>query len=110
MGTKDKPGEFDCYDKAANDEPLFVLLAHDPDGADTVEDWARRRFRRLVKGDADRLSNEDLTREMRRIAEALSCATAMREWKPTPKPLLVFPTTTRFPYSDYERNLRGMGE
>lgn len=31
-----------CYDKAAPDEPLFVLRAADPCAADTVRDWAAR--------------------------------------------------------------------
>lgn len=31
-----------CYDKAADDEPLFVIRAADPAAADTVRDWAYR--------------------------------------------------------------------
>lgn len=30
MGTKNRPGTFDCYAAAGPDEPLFVLLGRDP--------------------------------------------------------------------------------
>ena len=29
MGTKNNPGQFDCYRNAEPDEPMFVLLARD---------------------------------------------------------------------------------
>lgn len=29
MGTKNNPGEFDCYANAAPDEPMFILLGRD---------------------------------------------------------------------------------
>jgi hypothetical protein len=31
MGSKIQPGKFDCYANALPDEPMFVLLARDPD-------------------------------------------------------------------------------
>lgn len=43
MGTKNNPGEFDCYQKAEDDEPLFTLLGRDPQGADFVRLWAMLR-------------------------------------------------------------------
>jgi hypothetical protein len=96
MGTKNKPGQFDCYDAAADDEPMFVLLARDADAADTVETWARRRFERLARSLSDWHASERcehdlrIDRGLRKIAEALQCATAMREWK-RPKPESITP-------------------
>jgi hypothetical protein len=40
MGTKNNPGEFDCYSKALPDEPMFVLLARDPRSVQLVRMWA----------------------------------------------------------------------
>lgn len=39
MGTKNHPGEFDCYAKAQPDEPLFTLLARDPIAPYLVRIW-----------------------------------------------------------------------
>ncbi len=43
MGTKANPDEFDCYDKAADDEPMFVLRAKDPLAPILVRLWADLR-------------------------------------------------------------------
>lgn len=40
MGTKSNPGPYDCLAKAEDDEPIFVLLARDPIGAELVALWA----------------------------------------------------------------------
>lgn len=45
MGTKLKPGKFDCYENAAPDEPMFVLLARDPLAPLLVRLWADLRER-----------------------------------------------------------------
>lgn len=66
MGTKNKPGQFDCYANAAPDEPMFVLLARDRHAPVLVKLWALLRER----------SNED----EQVIAEALGCAKAMETW------------------------------
>lgn len=72
MGTKTNPGQFDCYAKAAPDEPMFVLLGRDPDAALAVAFWAVLRFLRtgqpLVGDEADK------------IAEALACANTMDQY------------------------------
>ena len=47
MGTKNNPGKFDCYEAAAPDEPMFILLARDPVAPYLVRIWASIR-----KGDA----------------------------------------------------------
>lgn len=67
MGTKQKPGHFDCYNKAYDNEPLFVLLGRDPDAPLLVEMWAALRER---KGNAPA-----------KVREARECARAMREYR-----------------------------
>ena len=66
MGTKNNPGEFDCYDKAEDDEPMFVLLARDPYAPTLVRIWAdtERRFGSASKA-----------------LEAQNCAAAMEAWR-----------------------------
>lgn len=43
MGTKNKPGKFDCYHSAEPDEPMFVLLGRDPLAPVLVRLWAALR-------------------------------------------------------------------
>lgn len=74
MCTKNNPGAFDCYEAAAPDEPMFVLLARDVLASDLVYEWARRREVVANVG-----SNPDQS-ELDKIAEARACADAMREW------------------------------
>lgn len=66
MGTKNDPGEFDCYEAAEDDEPMFVLLARDISAPGLVDQWADRR----------QLTGE----EPEKVAEARECAQAMRRW------------------------------
>jgi len=68
MGTKQKPGQFDCYDKAENDEPMFVLLARDPVAPILVRHW--RQLRMLLDIDDDDAKG----------VEADICANAMEVW------------------------------
>lgn len=67
MGTKSKPGRFDCYEKAGADEPLFVLLARDESAPALLELWSEIR---RMKDPTDP-----------KIGEALRCASAMRVWR-----------------------------
>lgn len=39
MGTKNDPGDYDCYANAEPDEPMFILLGRDPAASATVEAW-----------------------------------------------------------------------
>jgi len=39
MGTKANPGPYDCYAKAADDEPIFTLRANDPVAEFFVAAW-----------------------------------------------------------------------
>lgn len=59
-----------CWDKAADDEPLFVLRAQDCLAPMVVEFWAELAAK--------------LRCEPTKILEAYRCAQAMREW-PTRK-------------------------
>jgi len=68
MGTKLNPGKYDCYHKAKPDEPMFTLLARDPDAPMLVELWARIKLR-VGEGTTEKLG------------EAVQCAEAMREWQ-----------------------------
>lgn len=67
MGTKNAPAPNDCYHKAEPDEPLFTLLARDPEAPAVVRYWAMLRA-----------SREGFSEK---IAEALRCADAMDEWR-----------------------------
>src|SRR5260370_1328762 len=44
MGTKNKPGKFDCYANAEPDEPMFVLLGRDRLAAHLVSIWSKVRM------------------------------------------------------------------
>lgn len=127
MGTKNKPGAFDCYANAEDDQPMFVLLAGDPDAPNTVEEWARRRFERLAREHTSvrypehesAAERERVTKVLRKIAEALTCATAMREWMPKPLPIeplrpwpVLYPERVEPPRRrmDFGLDLRGQGE
>ena len=43
MGSKNEPGEYDCYANAEPDEPMFILLGRDPMGPALVRLWAEMR-------------------------------------------------------------------
>ena len=62
-GTKNNPSKYSCYDKAADDEPLFTLLARDPTAPALVRAWAAHQGERNEK-----------------VAEACSIADAMEAW------------------------------
>lgn len=70
MGTKNNPGTYDCYEKADPDEPMFVLLARDPQAPALVTIWALDR--QTVAG-----------RDDEKAQEAMACVRAMNEWRET---------------------------
>ena len=55
-----------CLNKAADDEPVFVLRAKDPNGAQTVRHWAN------IAGE---------NHEPEKITEARELADKMDEWR-----------------------------
>jgi hypothetical protein len=67
MSTKNNPGNYDCYTKAAPDEPMFILLARDKHAPSLVWLWAAMR----------ELDLED----PRKIIEARACAEDMLRWQ-----------------------------
>lgn len=79
MGTKLKPGAFDCYANAAPDEPMFVLLARDESAPAVVRDWVRAR--ELRKGHPwPTVVDPALPQFDEKAREALACADAMEKW------------------------------
>lgn len=67
MGTKNNPGKFDCYDSAAPDEPMFILLGRDPCAGPVVRMWIQMRLDQGTISDA-------------KADEAFARADAMEEW------------------------------
>ena len=74
MGTKLNPGKLDCYANALPDEPMFVLLARDPDFKRLVEAWCDRRA-------ADVDCGERPKSDMALVTEAYDCANAGAKWR-----------------------------
>lgn len=66
MGTKNKPGKYDCYAHAKVDEPLFVLLGRDPMAGTLVRVWADLR--------------EQNGEDPAKVKEARDCADALDAW------------------------------
>ena len=79
MGTKHKPGDYDCYANAEPDEPLFVLLARDASAPELVEQWADTRLQAITAGTKP-MSDYAMVREAR------ECAQAMRAWRRVHRP------------------------
>ena len=67
MGTKLRPGKFDCYANAEADEPMFVLLARDPLAPILVRLWADLR--------------EHAAGNPSKVFEARTCAIDMEKWR-----------------------------
>jgi hypothetical protein len=67
MGTRNNPGKYDCYYKAAPDEPIFVLLGRDPVASVVVRFWIQ--MRKLIGG-----TQQD------KLDEALRCARYMEDY------------------------------
>lgn len=67
MATKNNPGAWDCYAKAAPDEPIFVLRATDPVAPYLVLMWG---------GITDILGGTDPAK----LNESKACAKAMRDY------------------------------
>ena len=74
MGTKNDPGKYDCYANALPDEPMFVLLARDPDFHRLVNEWADKRERDIQCG-------ERPTIDRYLVREARICAALGANWR-----------------------------
>lgn len=85
MATKNNPGAFDCYEHAAPDEPMFVLLARDSCAAELVRMWATMRENKLRASDVACTPGEVLT-ELDQIADARRVADAMENYRAVRNP------------------------
>jgi hypothetical protein len=74
MGTKTNPGKFDCYANALPDEPMFVLLARDPDFARLVNEWCDRRQADIECGNRPPSDQQS-------VHEARECAASGAQWR-----------------------------
>lgn len=74
MSTKNNPGKYDCYSRAANDEPMFVLLARDPLAPLLVELWAKLRDLNGCEAHPHRQHDD-------KVLEAMETALAMRIYR-----------------------------
>lgn len=74
MGSKNQPGDFDCYANALPNEPMFILLARDKTAAVLVDDWAAERRCRIAAGECPQS-------DMAMVKEAMQCAENMRTWR-----------------------------
>lgn len=73
MGTKNNPGEYDCYANAEPDEPMFVLLGRDPHAHIAVRKWADDRENMIRDGLKP-------IEDMRMVWEARDCADTMEQF------------------------------
>lgn len=80
MGTKANPAPNDCYAKAEDDEPMFTLLARDPQASGLVRQWAAQRDLRFW-GAAEAPTPDELAKHVRKVDEARACADAMDAWR-----------------------------
>ena len=88
--TKNEPGKYDCYAKAADDEPLFTLRAKDPVAPYLVMAWRYLRANELGAA-MDSMANADaiwrrsglplLPLNSEKSIEAEQCALAMKKWR-----------------------------
>ena len=69
-----------CLNRAADDEPLFVLRANDPLFGEIVRAWAAKYCKRKVKARAYR------EREAVKHLEALAIAQEGEDWRARAKP------------------------
>lgn len=74
MGTKNNPGQFDCYANALPDEPIFTLLARDPEFLNLVIQWADKRMRDIYCGDRPES-------DLKMVFEAKQCALNGQKWR-----------------------------
>ncbi len=90
MGTK-REGDL-CYKAAMQDEPMFVLLARDPQAPELVRKWAKDRESKLTNpimyyginegsGTWEQPDADAVAAEKAKIAEARYCAARMEVWR-----------------------------
>lgn len=83
MGTKANPGKFDCYSKAAPDEPIFVLRSMDPSAPVLVRLWAAIRAGHMEQAHKLLDTAAGMSKAKggdAKFYEALKCAGDMEAW------------------------------
>lgn len=84
MSSIDQPGAYDALEKAEPGEPMFPLLARDPDAPATVTEWCRLRRNRALKlfGHSKRTADKKLfAAELAQCANAERIAEEMADWR-----------------------------
>lgn len=88
MGTKNNPGQFDCYENAEPDEPMFILLGRDRLAAHLVSIWSKVRMGDMEAASAvflDMLRKHaaayDAEPDVEQASEALDCSLAMFKFR-----------------------------
>lgn len=77
VSTKENPGAFDGMERAAPNEPIFTLRAHDPLAADLVHEWVSRK-RTMINH--SNMTDEKRKIELVQCREAEEIAWAMSSW------------------------------
>lgn len=88
MGTKNNPGQFDCYANAEPDEPMFVLLGRDRLAGHLVSIWSKIRMGDMEAAGTvflDMLEKHAVAYGMEpdidKASEAMDCALAMFKFR-----------------------------
>lgn len=74
MGTKQKPSPHDGYGKAMQDEPMFTMLARDPDAPSLIRQWAASRAEAVACGQRP-------PSDARLLLEAFALSIDMESWR-----------------------------
>lgn len=74
MGTKLQELRDGCFQRAMDDEPMFVLLGRDPSAPELLERWARER-------EAEVRAGRRPAADMAQVEEARRGAERMRAWR-----------------------------
>jgi hypothetical protein len=74
MATKLQELRSGCFHAALDDEPMFVLLARDPDAPRVVRNWASQRADEIERGARP-------ASDAGKVAEARQCADRMEQWR-----------------------------
>ena len=74
MGTKLSELRDGCFYNAMDDEPMFVLLARDPDAPRVVREWAEGRAAEIEAG---RRPHSD----RQKVVDARETAQRMEDWR-----------------------------
>ena len=70
-----------CLNRAADDEPLFVLRASDPLAVNVVRDWCMTYYNRHEIGRPMRPNDAEQLRRRKKWQSAVRLADAMVDWR-----------------------------